>query len=171
MKLFPLAPRALCGGILLAALALIPASGCVTPAGTHAHHGGDVVYTTPHVVEVEPLHVASADPYVYVPPPVPHVLNSVEFLTPSLVDQVQVTNTTYERTRANTFRVTATLKNLSDQPLRLQARTQFFTDDRRPKEGPGAWQIVFLPPNSISTYTSYSYGKHDGYYYVEVLEM
>ena len=147
--------------MILPAIALA-FTGCATTSQESA--SGDTV------VEVQPLYTEQAA-MAPAPPQIPAVLNSVEFTTPRLGDRVAVTNTTYERTPGRAFRVLCTLRNLTDKPVRLQARTQYFADDRTHQEGPGAWELVFLPPHGLETYISYSYGTNLSYYFVEVQEL
>ncbi|MBI2431665.1 MAG: hypothetical protein HYV26_02210 [Candidatus Hydrogenedentes bacterium] len=152
------------------ALVAVLLAGCATTESETTVSTMDATGSTAEAVtvQVEPLETA---PAVMAPPQVPAVLNSVEFVTADLVDRLAVTNTTYERMPSQAFKVVCTLRNLTDEPLRLQARTQYFAEDRMSQEGPGAWQLVFLPPNGMDTYTSYSYGTNLSFYYIEVQEM
>lgn len=124
----------------------------------------------PVTVQVEPI-ALERPVTIPAPPQIPPILNSVEFVSPELVDRVVVTHTGYERTPGQAFKVQCTLRNMSGEPIRLQARTQYFSEDRQSQEGPGAWQLVFLPANGMDTYTAYSYGTNLEYYYVEVKEL
>lgn len=101
----------------------------------------------------------------------PAVLSGVQFLTPGLDKYVVVQKNTYQRTPTNTYEVLCSLKNLTNEHLKLQVRTQFFTPDRLHTEGPGAWQILYLPPNGIETYISRSLTTQDQLYHIEVLEL
>lgn len=156
-------------------LASLVVAGCTTTQSSEVDVAASettvtTTVTEPVAVTIEPLDVQ--EPVVVpVAPPIPAVLNSVEFISPELDERVAVTHTTYDRTPSRAFRVLCTLRNLTNEPIRLQARTQYFTEDRMHQEGPGAWQLVFLPANGIETYTSYSYGTNLSYYFVEVQEM
>jgi hypothetical protein len=103
--------------------------------------------------------------------PFPAAFNSVELLPEALGRRVHVVSHSYERTGTNAFEVTATLKNLSTRPIALQVRTQYFDEERNHQEGPGAWQVVHLPPLGIETYTSTAYGNELSYYHVEVVRL
>ncbi len=146
------------------------AAGCATTKSDAPGSASVTTTETVTVVDVEPIENGAA-PVAVLPPQIPGTLNSVEFVTQELVDRLVVSKTGYERTPSQAFKVTCTLRNLTGEPLRLQARTQYFSDDRTHQEGPGAWQMVFVPANGMETYTAYSYGTNLSYYYVEIQEM
>jgi hypothetical protein len=82
---------------------------------------------------------------------------------------VQATNA--RRTPTGTVEVWATLRNRTDYPLTIDGRTQFFSRDDSPLEGPSAWQRVHLPPQSVATYKELSTNVTEvGYYYIEIRE-
>lgn len=98
-------------------------------------------------------------------------MNNVGFLTDGLNRRVGVQQTNAKRTPTNTLEVYCVLRNRTDHKQQLQARTQFFGAQGEPLEGPDAWQNVFLAPNAIQSYRSYSTRTDPAYYYIEVMEM
>lgn len=103
--------------------------------------------------------------------PFPNTFNSTVVLPDCLDGRVHVTSQSYARTPNNAFEVTCTLKNLTNRPISVQARTQFFDEERAHQEGPGAWQIVNLPAEGIETYQATSFGTDLSYYYVEIMPL
>ena len=95
-------------------------------------------------------------------------LNRVGFLQPDFNRKIAVQSTGAQRTPTNTLEVYAVFRNRTQYRQGLQARTQFFGPGRVPNEGPHEWQTVFLPPNGIQTYRTYSHGTDAHYYYIEV---
>ena len=98
-------------------------------------------------------------------------LNRVGFLDPDFNRIIGVQRTGASRTPTNTLEVWAVFRNRTRYDQRIQVRTQFFGPNRNPNEGPHEWQIVFLPPNGIETYRTYSRGTNAEYYYIEVMPM
>jgi len=98
-------------------------------------------------------------------------LNRVAFLTKRLGRRVAVESTGTERTATNTLVVYSVFRNRTEFEQKVQARTQYFGEQREPYEGPDAWQLIVLPPNGMQTYRSYSTGTDATYYYIEVMEM
>jgi len=98
-------------------------------------------------------------------------LNRVGFLDPNLNRKIAVQRTNARRTPTNTLEVYAVFRNRTSHNQSIQARTQYFGPDREPNEGPHEWQTVFLPPNGIQTYRTYSRGTTAEYYYIEVMEV
>lgn len=95
-------------------------------------------------------------------------LNRVGFLIPDFNRKVAVQSTGAKRTPTNTLEVWAVFRNRTQFNQSFQVRTQFFGPDREPNEGPHEWQNMFLPPNGIETYRTYSRGTTPEYYYIEV---
>lgn len=145
---------------LLPALALIVA-GCATT--------GEAGSSEEETVEVEVESMSTEA--VYIPPQVPHQLNSVAMLSDSLVKDLLVTRHSYSRNPSNTFQVNVTLKNVTDDALHLLVRTQYFDSDRMSQEGPGEWAHVFIPAQGIETYSTNSISTKLDFYYVEVMKM
>ncbi len=98
-------------------------------------------------------------------------MNNVGFLTPGLNRRVAVEQTNAMRTPTNTLEVYCVFRNRTRYTQQLQVRTQFFGQQGEPLEGPDAWQNVFLGPNTIQTYRTYSTRTDPAYYYIEVQEM
>ncbi|HEY8607793.1 MAG TPA: hypothetical protein VIM12_11830 [Noviherbaspirillum sp.] len=75
------------------------------------------------------------------------------------------------RTETGTLKVIAVLRNRTDFPQVLEARTNFFDSGFAPAEKPAAWKRVHLAPNSIATYEEMSLGTQSvAHYYVEIRE-
>ncbi|MCP4639213.1 MAG: hypothetical protein GY851_02200 [bacterium] len=98
-------------------------------------------------------------------------LNRVGFLEPEMVRRVAVQRTGASRTATNTLEIFAVFRNRTNYDQTIQVRTQFFGPARNPNEGPHEWQTVFLPPNGIETYRTYSHGTDCEFYYIEVMSM
>jgi hypothetical protein len=75
------------------------------------------------------------------------------------------------RTPTGTLRVVAQLRNRTDFPQVLEARTSFFDRGFLPTESASGWNRVHLDPNGIGTYQESSVGADNvAHYYVEVRE-
>ena len=85
--------------------------------------------------------------------------------------RVAVERTGARRTGTGTLEVWAQLRNRTERPIAIEGRTQFFDSDLGPCEGPSAWKRVFLPPNSVDTYKTYSRKiQSPAHYYIEIRE-
>jgi hypothetical protein len=85
--------------------------------------------------------------------------------------KIAIESTNSKRTPTNTLEVWAVLRNRTDYPLQIEARTQFFDSNKVPIEGPTAWQRVHLPPQSLDTYREFSTKTGEiSYYYIEIRE-
>ncbi|MCL4217525.1 MAG: hypothetical protein KJ052_11050 [Candidatus Hydrogenedentes bacterium] len=150
--------------ILVTVITCLTCLGCVTHTSTHRREKGDV-NTYSRVTE-------GTEPGTQVVLPQTQArLNNVGFLTPGLNRRVAVQGSGANRTATNTLEVWATFRNRTDFQQKLNVRTQYFHEDRSPAEGPDAWQSVFLPPNSIQTYKTFSSGTDAAYYYIEIMDM
>lgn len=98
-------------------------------------------------------------------------MNNVGFLTPGLNRRIGVEQTNARRTPTNTLEVYCVFRNRTKYTQQIQVRTQFFGAQGEPLEGPDAWQNVFLAPNTIQPYRSYSTRIDPVFYYIEVQEM
>lgn len=98
-------------------------------------------------------------------------LDSAGYVTPGLERRVAVERTDALRTANNTLEICCTLRNRTEYAQKVQVRTQYLADDRAVLEGPDAWQPVYLPPNGIETYRTYSRGAEAAHYYIEVMEL
>ena len=97
-------------------------------------------------------------------------LNQAGILTPGLERRVAVEKTGADRTSTNTLEVWATLRNRTQYEQKILVRTQYYNNDRTAVEGPDQWQSIFLPPNAIDTYRTYSRGTDAAFYYIEIME-
>lgn len=86
------------------------------------------------------------------------------------IGKIAVETTDSRRTPTGTLEAWATLRNRTDFDLQIEGRTTFFDDRKRPIETPTAWRRVFLPANSIGSYSELSTGVGVAYYYIEVRE-
>lgn len=102
-------------------------------------------------------------------------LDTVVILDKSLQDRkagkIAIESSGARRTATGTLEVYAVIRNRTDHPLQIEARTQFFDDLKVPAEGPTSWQRVYLDPQSVGAYRELS-GRVDGiaHYYVEIRE-
>ena len=62
------------------------------------------------------------------------------------------------------------MRNRTNFDLQIEGRTTFFDSRKVPIEKPTAWRRVFLPANSIGSYTELSTGVEVAHYYIEVRE-
>lgn len=75
------------------------------------------------------------------------------------------------RTATNTLKVVAMLRNRTDFPQVLEARTSFFDGSFAPAEKPSAWNRIHMEPNGVSSYEESSMGAQNvAHYYVEIRE-
>lgn len=74
------------------------------------------------------------------------------------------------RTGTGTIEVFAVIRNRTDFPQQIEARTSFFDGQGVPLEGPSAWQRIHLQPNSITNYKELSSRTDVAHYYVEIRE-
>ena len=75
------------------------------------------------------------------------------------------------RTATGSLRVVVTVRNRTDFPQVLEARSSFFDSGFAPTEKPSAWTRVFLEPNGVASYEEFSMGAQNvAHYYVEVKE-
>lgn len=98
-------------------------------------------------------------------------LNRVAFLEPNYNRKIAVESTGANRTPTNTLEVYAVFRNRTQYDQRFAVRAQYFNADRSPYEGPNEWQTIFMPPNGVQTYRTYSRGTDAAYYYIEVMPL
>lgn len=85
--------------------------------------------------------------------------------------KIAVEGTGARRTPTRSLEVWAQLRNRTDFPLQIEARTQFFDRDEAPIEGPSAWKRIYLPANSTAPYREVSLGVDNReFYIVEIRE-
>jgi hypothetical protein len=102
-------------------------------------------------------------------------LDTVVILDKSLQDRkagkLAIESSGARRSATGTLEVYAVIRNRTDYPLQIEARTQFFDRDKVPVEGPTAWQRVHLDPQAVSAYRELSTRVQDiAHYYVEIRE-
>lgn len=87
------------------------------------------------------------------------------------VGKIAVESSGAKRNETGTLKVWTVLRNRTDHNLQVEARVQFFDQEKVPVEGPSSWQRIVLPANSISTYKENSLGTSElKFYYIEVRE-
>ena len=75
------------------------------------------------------------------------------------------------RTATGTLKVVVMVRNRTDYPQVLEARTSYFDSGFAPTEKPSAWTRVFLEPNGSAAYEESSMGAQNvAHYLVEVKE-
>jgi hypothetical protein len=75
------------------------------------------------------------------------------------------------RTATGTLNVIVNVRNRTDFPQVLEARTSFFDSGFAPTEKPSGWTKVHLDPNGIGTYQESSLATAAvAHYYVEIRE-
>jgi hypothetical protein len=87
------------------------------------------------------------------------------------VGKIAVESTGSKRTPTGTLEAYAVIRNRTNYPLQIEARTTYFDQDKVPCEQPTAWQRVFLQPNAVNTYKECSTKVQEvAYYYIEIRE-
>jgi len=86
------------------------------------------------------------------------------------VARISVENQGIDRTATGTSQVWVVLRNHTDYPQQLEARTQFFTASGRPVDATPAWKRVHVPANSVTTYEELSVTTGHLNYLVEIKE-
>jgi hypothetical protein len=96
--------------------------------------------------------------------------NNVAILDDALQNRIAIEASNWRRTETGTAEVWVQIRNRTDFRYHLEARVQFFDQDRVPLGKPSAWQRVVVGPNEISTYRENSTEVNVGFYYVEIRE-
>lgn len=102
-------------------------------------------------------------------------LDTVVILDKALQDnkagKLAIENSGARRTATGTLEVYAVIRNRTDHPLQIEARTQFYDADQVPSETPTSWERLYLDPQSVVAYKALSSGVHNvAHYYVEIRE-
>lgn len=102
-------------------------------------------------------------------------LDTVVILDKSLQDRksgkLAVENSGARRTASGTVEAYAVIRNRTDHPLQIEARTQFFDSLGIPLEAPSQWQRIYLDPQSVNGYRELSTGTVEvAHYYIEIRE-
>jgi hypothetical protein len=75
------------------------------------------------------------------------------------------------RTATGTLNVIVQVRNRTDFPQVIEARTSFFDAGFAPTENPSGWNRLHLPPNGVAAYQENSIGTANvAHYYVEIRE-
>jgi hypothetical protein len=75
------------------------------------------------------------------------------------------------RTATGTLNVIVQIRNRTDFPQVIEARTSYFDAGFAPTENPSGWNRVHLPPNGVGSYQESSMGAANvAHYYVEIRE-
>jgi hypothetical protein len=75
------------------------------------------------------------------------------------------------RTATGSMNVIVQVRNRTDFPQVLEARTSYFDAGFAPTENPSAWNRLHLPPQGVGTYQENSMGAANVvHYYVEIRE-
>ena len=75
------------------------------------------------------------------------------------------------RTATGTLNVIVQVRNRTDFPQVIEARTSFFDGGFAPTENASGWNRIHLDPNGIATYQESSLGTANvAHYYVEIRE-
>lgn len=98
--------------------------------------------------------------------PIP--LNAVQYVSPSLVEQVAVQNLKARRSPTQTVEVHARLINCSDSQMVVGVRAHFMDNDQVPTEKESAWQNVVMQPHALGHYKESSLKTNVGYYLLEL---
>jgi hypothetical protein len=98
--------------------------------------------------------------------PIP--LNAVQYVSPSLVEQVAVQNLKARRSPTQTVQIHARLINCSDEPMVVGVRAHFMDNDQVPTEKESAWQNVVMQPHALGHYKESSIKPSAVYYLLEV---
>lgn len=84
------------------------------------------------------------------------------------VVRISVENQGIDRTPTGTSQVWVVLRNHTDYPQQLEARTHFFTTSGRPVDARPAWKRIHIPANAVTTYEELSVSTGELNYRVEV---
>lgn len=94
-------------------------------------------------------------------------MNTAVFLDEGLQKAVSVENTSAGRSPSNSLTVAATLRNRSDDQMKLSARTQFFGANKQMLESTG-WTHLFLDRRAIGSYETAATNPGAAFYHIEL---
>ena len=94
-------------------------------------------------------------------------LNTVVFVDPSLSRNIVAEQTGTRRSATNTLVAWATLRNRTDEQVKLSVRTRFLDAGKAPLDDSG-WSPVFFDRRGIQTYEIPSMRANAAYYYIEI---
>ena len=72
------------------------------------------------------------------------------------------------RTGSSALEVIAEIRNRTNDPIKVEARTTFYDAQEFPTSEPSAWQPVRLPAQGTANYTEFSKSPNAEHYLVEV---
>jgi hypothetical protein len=84
--------------------------------------------------------------------------------------KISVTEHDSRRSPTGTMEVWTQIRNHTDYPLQVLARTRFYDKDRAPTGEATGWDRVQLPAQSYGTYRTFSTSADAEWYYIEVRE-
>jgi len=97
--------------------------------------------------------------------------NSASIVDDNIADKIAVEKIFSKRSPTETLEVNVVMMNRTDFDQEVECRTQFFDLTKIPCESPSAWQRIFLPANSVETYTEFSIKTSEvRFFYVEIRE-
>lgn len=95
--------------------------------------------------------------------------NKVVIVDTALNGKIAIENHGARKTPTGTIEVYATLRNRTDFEQQVEARVQFFDEQKVPIEAPSQWQRVILAPKTVGAYKELSIHEQiAGFYYVEL---
>ncbi|MFQ5646149.1 MAG: hypothetical protein ACE5GM_04405 [bacterium] len=96
------------------------------------------------------------------------VWNTVVILDDAITEKFAIESTLAKRTPTGTVEAWARLHNLSDQPVQVEASTQFFGMDKAPVEPATAWKRLYFTPNGTVSYSEKSVKKEANHYLIQI---
>ncbi|MDM8541850.1 hypothetical protein QUF90_12250 [Desulfococcaceae bacterium HSG9] len=97
--------------------------------------------------------------------------NNVSIVDPGIKNKIFVETTNSRRSPTGTLEVWVILRNRTDYPIQIEARTSFYDATQAPVEQPTAWKRLLLTANSTGHYKEMSATLTEiGYYHIEVRE-
>ncbi|CAK0750748.1 DUF3455 domain-containing protein [Azospirillaceae bacterium] len=88
-------------------------------------------------------------------------INSSSILNPEIEEKIYIKPIKARRSPAGTVEIFTQVVNCTDEPLQVEARTQFYDKDRAPSEAASGWRRVILQPRSASPYKESSIGREE----------
>lgn len=85
-------------------------------------------------------------------------LNAVQMTDRKLWKSVIVEGLFARRTETNALEITARFVNCTNEPIVIEARTDFMDAQQVPTEKESAWQRIFISPRATKTYQTQSIG-------------
>lgn len=95
-------------------------------------------------------------------------MNTAVVLDQVLTRTLLVERTGSRRSESNTLVAWASLRNRTDETIKVSARARFFGADRQPLEE-SAWSLVYIDRRGLGTFEVPSTRPDAAYYYVEIM--